>query len=162
MREVQQIKFKGAKMKSNLDSHNRLTVKQLGIVDQVKQSMKPNNRIALVCGGILGGFVPIATYVLAHCEVDPTAPLYQQYTTLLVLGGLIYSAMTVFSWAKVAFKHPIKAIGFVCLLEGTMTFSHSGILDIPLLSLAALTLLVAINAVAAGTLLVLDQKSSRK
>lgn len=145
---------------TNLQQNERML--QLGIVDQVKQSMKPNNRLALICGAILGGFVPIATYTIAHCEVDYQAPLWTQWMILLVLGGLVYSALTVFNWAKVAFKHPAKAIGFVVLLEGTMTFSHAGVLGIPLLSLAALTLLVGINSVAAGCLLVLDQKSSRK
>lgn len=135
---------------------------EMPIVNQVKIGFQKQNRIAMIAGAIIGGFIPLATYVTAHCEVDPTAPLYFQLPSLMVIGGLIYSAMTVFSWAKVAFKNPVKAVGFVVLLEGTMTFSHSGVGGVPILSLAALALLVSINAIAAGAMLVLDQKKGRK
>jgi VIT1/CCC1 family predicted Fe2+/Mn2+ transporter len=156
MREVS-TKQKGLnKMKIDIAGNSRTTA-ELGIVDRVKQSMKPNNRVAMTLGAIIGGFIPLATYCTAHLEVVPTAPLWEQVPTLMVLGGLIYSALTVFSWAKVAFKHPAKALGFVILLEGTMTFSH-----LLALSLGALAILIGINAVAAGTQLVLDQKTSRK
>jgi len=129
----------------------------LGIVDQVKEAAKKTNRIATVAGFVLGGFVPTASFTLAHFEVNASQPLWLQMPTLLVLAGLIYSAKTVFDWAKIAFKHPAKAVGFVTLLEGVMTFSHTH-----WLSAVALALLVGINGIATGCNLALDTKAARK
>ena len=75
---------------------------------------------------------------------------------LLVAGGLTYSAMTVFNWAKIAFRHPLKALGFVVLLEGAMTFVPD-----PWIGLPSLGLLVLINGLATGTNLVNDSRESR-
>jgi hypothetical protein len=57
--------------------------------------------------------------------------------------------MTVFSWAKIAFRHPLKAIGFVVLLEGAMTFVSDGWIGLP-----SLGLLILINGLATDTNLV--------
>ena len=61
--------------------------------------------------------------------------------------------MTVFNWAKIAFRHPLKALGFVVLLEGSMTFVHDGWIGLP-----SLALLVFINGLATGTNLVNDSR----
>ena len=131
------------------------TAKHTPVVDQVREAFRRQNRLATGAGFILGGFVPVASFILAHYEVRPDAPLYSQVPTLLVLAGLVYSAKTVFDWARVAFRHPAKALGFVVLTEGVMTFSHT-----PALAYAALTLLVVINGVATGCNLALDSKES--
>ncbi len=75
---------------------------------------------------------------------------------LLVAGGLTYSAMTVYSWSKVAFRHSLKAVGFVVLLEGAMTFVPNIWIGLP-----SLGLLVVINGLATGTNLVNDSRESR-
>ena len=118
------------------------------IMDQVRAATHKTKRLAMVCGAVLGGFVPIASYVLVHQEVQHTPALW-----VLVTGGLIYSAKTVFDWTKVAFKHPAKAFGFVVLIEGVLAFSET-----PWLSGAALALLVAVNGISAGCQLALDAK----
>jgi hypothetical protein len=124
-----------------------------GVVDQVTAAFRPRARLATVLGFTLGGFVPLASYVVAHFEIDRAVPVYEQVATLLVLGGLLYSAKTVYAWGKLAFRAPVKAAGFVVLLEGVMVFAHT-----QWLALAALTYLMAINGLATGCNLALDRK----
>jgi VIT1/CCC1 family predicted Fe2+/Mn2+ transporter len=123
----------------------------LGIVDMVRRASHKKNRIAMIAGFILGGWVPIVTYLVGHRHVQELPTLW-----LLVAGGLTYSAMTVFSWAKIAFRHPLKALGFVVLLEGAMTFVPDRWIGLP-----SLGLLILINGLATGTNLVDDSFESR-
>lgn len=116
--------------------------KPRGVVAQVRAAMAPKARLATAVGFLLGGFVPVATYVVAHYEMT-SEPLYTQTATALVLGGLTFSARTVFSWAALAFENVLKALGFVVLAEGVMTFSH-----VEWLSFVALGYLVLINGTA--------------
>jgi hypothetical protein len=125
---------------------------KLAIVDQVKKATHKENRLATILGGILGGVIPLATYVLVHQECDQRPILW-----CLVTGGLIYSAITVWDWACVAFRNPWKSLGFVVLLEGVMTFSET-----LWLSLMCLILLMAINAISAGCQLALDRRENRR
>lgn len=128
----------------------------LPVIDQIKTAVRSNNRVASTFGFMLGGFVPIATFFVAHYEVDASKALYQQIHTLLVIGGLFFSAKTVYDWAKTAFRHPMKALGFVILIEGVMTFSNNNPLAI-----AALCYLVVINGIATACNLVLDQRKAK-
>jgi hypothetical protein len=116
-----------------------------GVVSQVRAALQPKNRLPTALGAVLGGGVPVATYVLAHREVVGSAPLYAQLPAWLVLGGLLFSALTVYGWAREAFGSGAKALGFAALLEGVLTCSAT-----PWLSAGALAYLVAINAVATG------------
>jgi hypothetical protein len=101
---------------------------------------------------LLGGFVPLASYFVAHYEVKGyDLPL------LLVLGGLLYSAKTVWQWGVLAFNCKYKATGFVLLVEGVMVLSH-----IPWLNVLALAYLVLINAVATGCSLALRDKPAKQ
>jgi len=124
----------------------------MGIVDMVRRAGHKRNRIAMVAGFVAGGWIPTVTYLVSHCHVHQQPQLW-----LLVAGGLTYSAMTVFGWAKVAFRHPLKALGFVVLLEGAMTFVPD-----PWIGLPSLGLLILINGLATGTNLVLDSRQSRR
>jgi hypothetical protein len=107
---------------------------------------------ALLVGAIFGAFVPIATFTVAHYELDAGRPLYAQAPALLVLGGLVFSALTVFAWGRLAFRSGLKALGFVTLIEGTMVLSTTSWLGI-----VALALLVAVNATATGATLANDR-----
>ena len=129
---------------------NRLTV-----IGQVRQSFKPGAKLAGFTGLVIGGFVPVATWSLVHYEVSDVPALW-----LLVSGGLLYSALTVYGWGLAAFGNKAKAAGFCLLLEGILTFAH-----IRALSLTALAVLVFINAVSAACALQVrkdDKKESRK
>jgi len=63
--------------------------------------------------------------------------------------------MRVFAWAQIAFRHPLKALGFVVLLEGAMTFVLDSWIGLP-----SLGLLVLINGLATGTNLVNNSRES--
>jgi hypothetical protein len=127
-------------------------VRVLGVVEQVTAALKPKARLATFLGFLLGGFVPLASYVVAHYEIDASVALYSQIGTLMVLGGLVYSARTVYEWGKLAFQAPGKAFGFVVLAEGVMVTSHT-----PWLALSALGYLIAINGIATGCNLALHR-----
>jgi hypothetical protein len=124
---------------------------RLGVLEQVERSLKPGNRLATLVGAMLGGFIPLASYTIAHQEA-PNKPVLW----VLVACGLAYSALTVFDWARVAFRHPVKALGFCGLLEGVMTFSGTQWLGI-----TALTVLIVINGIATGCNLVADRRQAR-
>jgi hypothetical protein len=131
-----------------------VTTRELGVVDQVRAAFAPKARLATFLGCLLGGFVPVATFVVAHYEVD-TARLGSSHSVLsivLVLGGLLFSAKTVYGWGKLAFQAPAKAFGFVILTEGVMTLAQTS-----WLSVAALIYLVAINGIATGCTLSLKR-----
>lgn len=124
----------------------------LGVVDQVRHSLRPTNRLPTALGFLLGGFVPIASFVVAHYELDRGTPLYLQLASYLVLGGLLYSAKTVYEWGSRAFMNAWKAVGFVVLVEGVMVTS-----SVPWLGYAALAYLVCINGIATGCTLALEK-----
>lgn len=131
------------------------TVKSVGVVGQIRIAM--SNPAALVMGALLGGIVPVASYHLAHHESKGW-----DLALLLVLGGLVYSAKTVWAWGKLAFDCSWKATGFVLLIEGVMVTSKT-----PWLAVTALAYLVAINAIASGCSLALrdmpaPEKKSKK
>lgn len=128
----------------------------LGVVDQIRQACKERNRLATFLGFLLGGFVPIASYVVAHFEIDPAVAVYAQLPSLLVLAGLVYSAKTVYSWGQLAFASGAKATGFVLLIEGVMVTSTS-----PGLAMTALGYLVVINGLATGCILSLGATRKR-
>src|ERR1700741_677292 len=94
-----------------------INISKKGVLDQVAEATKPANRLAFAVGSLLGGFIPVASYTVCHhemlAELAAKDLVWFFLHGVLVLAGLIYSAVTVFSWAKVAFKHPAKALGFV-------------------------------------------------
>jgi hypothetical protein len=122
-----------------------MSPESFGVVAQVREALKPKNRLAALLGFCLGAIVPFASYIVAHFEIDPEKPIYLQLGTFLVLGGLIYSAKTVYSWGVLAFNSRFKAVGFVLLLEGVMVAAHT-----TWLSVVTLVYLVAINGIATG------------
>lgn len=128
----------------------------MGVVDEVEVAFSPRSRLATQLGFVLGGVIPIATYLEAHCELDVSQPLYTQPAAFLVAGGLLFSAKTVFAWGQRAFRDAWKAAGFVVLLEGVMITSH-----VPVLPLVLLAILVAINGIATGCTLSLERRVSR-
>lgn len=127
-------------------------MKEIGVLDQVAIAAKRHNRLALVAGSIMGGFVPVASFQIAHHEVQDNPVMW-----LAVGAGLAYSALSVYAWSKVALRSQWKAVGFCCLMELTMTFSET-----VWLSYGALALLVAINAIACACQLILDRRETRK
>jgi hypothetical protein len=122
-----------------------------GVVAQCRAAFARGNRLAAAVGLAIGGFVPVATYLVAHAvrwELSPVVVL----AAVLALGGLAFSAPTVFDWTREAFGGRgsrlavVKAGGFVVLLEGVMVCARG--LGLEILGLVALAYLVLVNAAA--------------
>ena len=126
----------------------------MGVIRQVRIALKAENRLSAVVGAVLGGFVPLAAFAVAHSDISTASPgMHDVLMAGMVCGGLLFSAKTVFDWALSALGHKAKAFGFVVLAEGAMTFSHLwGV------NLAALAVLVGINAVATACNLAVDKR----
>lgn len=125
---------------------------QSEVVEAVKVAFSKRNRLAAVWGLIKGGWAPIASYFVAHTEVNGDYSLHP-ILSLLVAGALLFSAPTVYEWCMAAFNNRAKAVGFVVLLEGVMIFSK-----IHWLGVSAVVLLVAINGIQSGCNLAIRRK----
>lgn len=105
----------------------------------------PRVRLATVLRCLLGGCAPVFSYTLAHVEVDWTGSWWTDVRSYFVFGLLIFSAKSVFQWAKVAFsKDGWKAFGITLGVEGVMICSHT-----QAITYTALALLVGVNCLAA-------------
>ncbi|HEU4544369.1 MAG TPA: hypothetical protein VFR23_24775 [Jiangellaceae bacterium] len=122
-----------------------------GVVTQIITAFAAENRLAAFIGLALGGFVPIATYLVAHRANSVTS-----LPAVLAIGGLAFSAPTVYSWARAALGSTAKAGGFVLLLEGVMILSSS--IGLAWLGVLALGYLVLINATATACRLALGTR----
>jgi hypothetical protein len=124
-----------------------------GIIAQIHIAAR--NPLPAVIGALLGALVPSATFVVGHYELTS----WTEPKALIVLGGLVFSALTVFRWGRLAFGSAVKALGFVVLAEGVMTFCSTA-----WLSVVALGYLVLINAIATGCTIALgaveDQRAA--
>jgi hypothetical protein len=121
------------------------------VIDQTRIAFSVS-AIGSIVGIVLGASIPLTTYVIAHCEWSEVWSIY----TILVLGGLLFSAKNVFRWSKDAFRDSWKAFGFVALIEGTMIFSK-----IQWLGYLGLGILIAINAIASGANLVIKPAAEK-
>lgn len=102
----------------------------------VKMSAAQKRSIGQFCAAIASGFLPVASFVLAHYESKSQPLLW-----ILVAAALMFSAPTLVDWAKKWCGNVYKAVGFTVLLEGVMVFSST-----QWLSMMGLAILVAINA----------------
>jgi hypothetical protein len=125
------------------------TEEAVGVVGQLRVSFQPKNRMALILGLFLGALVPVIAFWLAHFE----RMSFDSPVTYVVLGGLMFSAKSVYEWGAQAFHDRFKAVGFLVLVEGTMILSHT-----MWLSVMCLGYLMFINAVATGTNLALRKR----
>jgi hypothetical protein len=110
-----------------------------------KRQAKPRRRHLLTAAhrrtvgqgiaAIAGAFLPVASYVLSHQEVQAQPAKWG-----LVVAALAFSAPTLATWAQRWCRSPVKAWGFTILLEGVMVFSST-----QPLGWAGLGILVAIN-----------------
>lgn len=120
----------------------------LGVMDQIRVAFSGKHLSGTVIGFLLGGIIPFTTYMVSHdSELQGCTfwTLWMHLSWYMVLGGLIFSAKTVFKWTKKAFNDGWKGMGFVVLLEGVMTTFHCQWLCIIILSY-----LVLINGIATG------------
>lgn len=131
MTAVTPIKKEMTSAKKNVaKAQNNARAKQLRVSAARKRNL--NKSFA----SLAAGFLPIASYVLAHYESKTTPELW-----ILVAFALLFSAPTLAAWAQKWCVHQYKAWGFTGLLEGVMVLSHT-----QALSYAGLAILVLINA----------------
>jgi hypothetical protein len=102
----------------------------------IKINAAQKRTIGQVMAAVASGFLPIASFVLAHYE-SKTQPMLW----ILVAAALMFSAPTLAKWAEKWCGSQVKAWGFTVLLEGVMVASHT-----EWLSYAGLVILVVINA----------------
>lgn len=124
--------------------------KDAGVLDQIRVTAR--SPLALVTAILFGGVPILVTFWIGHFEINREAPL-QDPLSVLVLGGLVFSAPKVVKWAREAFGEWTLAVGFVVLLEGAMTFIHS-----MAVSAIIMILIMMINIAYTATRLVRGQR----
>lgn len=127
-----------------------------GFMSDVRAAFTRPRALELCIGTAFAGFVPVAVFETAHVALPKVLALAEQNQSfywlfagliVIILGGLLYSAPTVYAVGLEAFNSKKgKALGFTVLIEGVMT-----LVPIAWLQVTALVLLIAINAVGTAT-----------
>lgn len=109
-------------------------------------------RLASLTGAIIGAVVPVLVYRIAHHHAADTPALW-----LIVAGGLLFSASSVYSWGLRLFGGAwYKAGGFTVLLELSTVFVEGWE------SKLALSILILINSVNLAHALVVGNKPAKR
>jgi hypothetical protein len=128
------------------------------VVTQLECAVR--NPQAAALGAVIGGLIPWFGRTLAHEEVPAawSAGHHGLASAMIavVLGCACFSAISVYKFGKAAFGDSRKAFGFVLALEGVMLVSHGAT------SAVALAVLIAINAVANGSVIALSRDATRR
>ena len=128
----------------------RPVARHLDVVGQVREAFS-RGPLATVFGALLGGGVPVGVYRMAHFELR--ADWWGDPKSIIVLGGLLFSSVKVWTWARMAFRSPYLATGFVMLAEGISVCS-----DQACLSLGALAYLATINSISTACTIALADR----
>ena len=123
------------------------------VVGQINTALR--HKTALAIGGACGALVPLGTSHVAH-ELMHGDLVQLSVLALLVLGGMVFSCLSVYAFSRAVFGSWYKALGFVIALEGYMTFTTGW------LSVTALVFLIAINAVTNGCRVAAGCESGRR
>jgi hypothetical protein len=108
-------------------------------------------RLASLVGAIVGAVVPVLVYRIAHHHAGVTPALW-----LIVAGGLLFSASSVYSWGLRLFGAWYKAGGFTVLIELSTVFVQGWE------SKLALSILILINGVNLSHALVVGAKPAKR
>lgn len=107
--------------------------------------------LATAIGGIIGAIVPVLVFRIAHYHVETTPALW-----LIVAGGLLFSASSVYGWGVKLFGAWYKAGGFTLLIELSTVFVQGWE------SYVALSVLCLINAVNMSHALVVGNRAAKR
>ena len=104
---------------------------------RVSKIIRASNKrtVGQIIAAAAAGFLPIASYEIAHFEMRDNP-----YLAILVVAALVFSAPTLVEWAKKWCSSIYKAVGFSVLLESVMIFSNN-----VYLSYSSLAILCVIN-----------------
>ena len=115
---------------------------------------------ATLIGALVGGLVPWFASTLAHDQLPAAWSAGSRGLALVmlavVLGCAVFSAVTVYKFGRATFGDHRKALGFTLALEGVMLVSTGAT------STVALLTLVAINALANGSVIALAREATCK
>lgn len=118
------------------------------------------NPHATAMGAVIGGLVPWFGRTLAHEEIPATWSAGHHGLAIamiaVVLGCACFSAISVYKFGRAAFGDSRKALGFVLALEGVMLVSRG------VTGAIALAVLIAINAIANGSVIALSRDATRR
>ena len=131
----------------------------MSLVEQVRTAFDlRRNKLAMVIGAPFSA-IPFASWWLTHNELVTllNSPMNAwnvfriAMVVAVILGCLVFSAKSVFQFAKVALRDKAKSIALVVLLELILLFSGT-----EGLSIGALAVLIGINLVANTCNIALD------
>lgn len=123
------------------------------VVLQFLSVVKGEHRIAACFGGIMGGLIPLCSYIGIHYEVDFTKEYYLQWQWWVVVFCLGFSLPKVYQWARIGFQSWMAGACFALAIELVM-ISYRNIY----ISLACLLVLMSINAISAGANIALKRQ----
>ncbi len=113
------------------------------------------NPLATAIGAVVGGVIPWFARTVAHGEV--AARWWADPKALIVVGCMLFSVSTVYSFGRATFRAPRKALGFVVAIEGVAVLCST-----PQVWVTALALLVLINAVTSGCTIALAHAETQR
>lgn len=155
-------------------AHSSFTMqKDLSVLKQIRTAFnfrgktRGRNILAALLGFSVGFFVPFGTFTLVHMELAQwTGGFSWRFIDIpaislplaLVLGGLTFSAKSVYQWMSVLVSgDQFKAIGITVLLEGIMTFSKTHYL-----TYGAFVLIAVANMVTMTVQLAMERQTTRR
>jgi hypothetical protein len=113
------------------------------------------NPLATGIGAVVGGVIPWFARTVAHHEVG--ARWWADPKVLIVVGCMLFSVSTVYTFGRATFRAPRKALGFVVAVEGVAVLCST-----PQVWMTALALLVVINAVTSGCTIALAHAETKR
>ncbi len=145
-----------SKRKSRSSRQCRDRAATVDVVSQLECAIRRPQ--ATLIGALVGGLVPWFARTLAHEEVPAAWSAGNHGLALVmimvVLGCAVFSALTVYKFGRAVFGDVRKAIGFTLAMEGVMLVAHGAT------SAVALAVLIAINAVANGSVIAMARDAT--
>lgn len=137
-------------MKNTKAKGRSVSTRDYSILSQLRALR--GQRLATITGSIIGAVVPVLVYRIAHHHAGDTPALW-----LIVAGGLLFSASSVYGWGMKLFGGAwYKAGGFTVLLELSTVFVRGWE------SKLALSILILINAINLAHALVVGNRPTRR
>jgi hypothetical protein len=131
------------------------------VIAQLRNALKPANRVAAILGSLFGALPPVGSYCLGHHAVDwntGLGGLATQPCVYAMIGFLAFSATKVSGWAAAALSNRALGLAWTVGVEVLMTLAPA---NLQWLSIVCLGYLVAINALASANCLVEEAKPTR-
>jgi hypothetical protein len=130
-------------------------------VEQVKQVLQKQNRVAGAIGSWLAVLAPLGSFALAHFAPLGWSTTWERFFSGLLLCSLAFSVPKVFRWARTTFGSWLEGAGFVGLAEGLSLAPHGVHWLLTSVSYYALAVLLGVTAITGACRVALDVKAAR-